>query len=255
MPTFGRHLFFILQKNYYLCSIIARQIVFDVTFWVIFKQFTDMKKIIIATFALMLAVSCHNNKPAAPTTSTTADETTIVADTTNVLKVTGSDLAYVDIALVISECDLNKTEGMAMRTKIEKAQKKWAGKEEALAKKGETINKEHINLQEKYQKGLITTLDAQRQEQELQKQLQSLQSEAQSLQAAAQKEMGQLNEESMVLDNRMSDLIKRAISAINADGRYKMVVNAQSLLDADKSLDISSAVLAKVNELYRADKK
>ena len=43
--------------------------------------------------------------------------------------------------------------------------------------------------------------------------------------------------------------------AINADGRYKLIVNASALIDADSTLDITPAVLAKVNELYAADKQ
>ena len=42
---------------------------------------------------------------------------------------------------------------------------------------------------------------------------------------------------------------------INADKRYKLIVNASALIDADTTLDITAAVLAKVNELYAADKK
>ena len=197
-----------------------------------------MKKILTAALVLTMAVSCNSIDKKSTTKSN--DEATIVADTTNVLKVTGSDLAYVNVDLVMSESELFKTEGATLRNKVEKTQKKFAGKEEALAKKAAA-------LQEKYQKGLITTLDAQRQEQELQK-------EAQALQANAQKELKQLDEENVVFNNRMLDLLNRAILNINADKRYKMIVNASALLDADPSLDISSAVLAKVNELYRAEK-
>jgi outer membrane protein len=46
----------------------------------------------------------------------------------------------------------------------------------------------------------------------------------------------------------------RSIQAVNADKKYKMVVNATALLDAAEALDISDAVLAKMNELYAADK-
>ena len=47
----------------------------------------------------------------------------------------------------------------------------------------------------------------------------------------------------------------RAIQDINADKKYKMIMQATSLLDADESLNISEAVLAKVNELYAAEKE
>ena len=42
---------------------------------------------------------------------------------------------------------------------------------------------------------------------------------------------------------------------INADKKYKMIVNSTALIDADTTLNITPAVLAKVNELYAADKK
>jgi Skp family chaperone for outer membrane proteins len=34
-----------------------------------------------------------------------------------------------------------------------------------------------------------------------------------------------------------------------------MIINSSAVLDYDKSYDITGAVLAKVNELYKADKK
>ena len=46
----------------------------------------------------------------------------------------------------------------------------------------------------------------------------------------------------------------RAIREVNADKKYKLVVNATALLDADETLDISATILAKVNELYAKEK-
>ena len=46
----------------------------------------------------------------------------------------------------------------------------------------------------------------------------------------------------------------RAVRELNADGRYKLIINANSLMDADTTLNITAAVLAKANELYAADK-
>ena len=42
---------------------------------------------------------------------------------------------------------------------------------------------------------------------------------------------------------------------INADKKYRMIVNASALIDADTTLNITSIVLAKVNELYASDQK
>ena len=42
---------------------------------------------------------------------------------------------------------------------------------------------------------------------------------------------------------------------INAGKKYKLIINSTALIDADTTLNITPAVLAKVNELYAADKK
>jgi outer membrane protein len=59
----------------------------------------------------------------------------------------------------------------------------------------------------------------------------------------------------VVFNNRVNDLIMRAVQSINADKKYKMVINSTAVLDFDKSLDITSLILAKVNELYNDEKK
>ena len=123
----------------------------------------------------------------------------------------------------------------------QKAQKSWAQREQNL-------QAEAAQLQEKYQKGLITTSDAQAQQKRIEQR-------AASFQSSAQKEAQKLDEENFVFTNRAQDLLQRAIREVNSDKRYKLIVNASALIDADSTLDISQSVLAKVNELYAADKK
>lgn len=189
-----------------------------------------MKRIFIAALAFLAIVGCKENKQNAETTEKNATE--VVAE---------GDLAFVNVDYVMAESDIFKTEGIALRDKTEKTQQKWAKKEQSLQNE---INQ----LAEKYQKGLITTRNAQEQEQELQKR-------AASMQSAAQKEGKELEEESIVFQNRMNDLLMRAIQDINADKKYKMIVAATALLDADESLNLTEKVLAKVNELYKTEKE
>ena len=150
------------------------------------------------------------------------------------------DLAFVNTDLVFAESEIFKTEGMALKEKTEKAQQSWARKEQKL-------QNEAAQLQEKYQKALITTRDAQAKQEELEKR-------AATLQSSVQKEAQALDEENYVFTNRMNDLLMRAVQEVNADKKYKMIVNASALLDADMALDITETVLAKVNELYAAEK-
>lgn len=188
-----------------------------------------MKRIFIVALAVLAFAGCKENKKGAEVEQTATE---VVAQ---------GDLAFVNVDYVLAESDIFKSEGVTLRDKTEKAQQKWMKKEQNL-------QNEMQQLAEKYQKGLITTRNAQEKEQELQKR-------AASLQSAAQKEGKELEEENIVFQNRLNDLIMRAIQDINADKKYKMIMQATSLLDADESLNISEAVLAKVNELYAAEKE
>ena len=188
-----------------------------------------MKRIFIVALAVLAFAGCKENKKGAEVEQTATE---VVAQ---------GDLAFVNVDYVLAESNIFKSEGVTLRDKTEKAQQKWMKKEQNL-------QNEMQQLAEKYQKGLITTRSAQEKEQELQKR-------AASLQSAAQKEGKELEEENIVFQNRLNDLIMRAIQDINADKKYKMIMQATSLLDADESLNISEAVLAKVNELYAAEKE
>lgn len=191
-----------------------------------------MKKIFLSLMvAAMAFTACEQKAATEPATEGDAAATEAVVE---------GDLAYVRVEYVLAESEIFKTEGTALQEKTEKAQKSWAQKEKNL-------QYEATQLQEKYQKGLITTADAQKQSQSIEKRLANFQTNT-------QKEMQSLEEENFVFTNRSQDLLMRAIKEINAEGKYKMVVNATALLDAAAALDISDAVLAKVNELYAKEK-
>jgi outer membrane protein len=190
-----------------------------------------MKKYFFTLLVAALSFAACDNKTATPAAEGEAAE---------LQTVTGGDIAYVRAEYVIAESEIYKTEGVALQEKTQKAQNSWAQKEQNL-------QYEAAQLQEKYQKGLITTADAQKQQTAIEKKITNYQT-------SAQKEAESLDEENFVFTNRTQDLVLRAIQAINAEKKYKMVINSSALLDADPALDISDAVLAKVNELYAAEK-
>ena len=190
-----------------------------------------MIKYFFTLLVAALSFAACDNKTATPAAEGEAAATETV---------TGGDVAYVRVEYVLAESEIYKTEGVALQEKTQKAQNSWAQKEQNL-------QYEAVQLQEKYQKGLITTADAQKQQESIEKKISNYQT-------SAQKEAETLDEENYVFSNRTQDLILRAIQSINADKKYKMVVNSTALLDADPALDISDAVLAKVNELYAAEK-
>ena len=190
-----------------------------------------MKKMLFTALVAACAMTACGTK----TTETAAAAEEVTRE------IGSSDIAYVQVEAVLAQCDLFLNEGKALQEKTQKAQKSWAQKEQNL-------QSEAAPLQEKYQKGLITTNDAQAQQQSIEK------SEA-AYQSSAQKEAQALDEENYVFTNRAQDLLHRAVQDINADKKYKMIVNSTALIDADTTLNITPAVLAKVNELYAADKK
>ena len=190
-----------------------------------------MKKMLFTALVAACAMTACGTK----TTETAA------APEEGTREIGSSDIAYVQVEAVLAQCDLFLNEGKALQEKTQKAQKSWAQKEQNL-------QSEAAQLQEKYQKGLITTNDAQAQQQSIEKRVAAYQS-------SAQKEAQALDEENYVFTNRAQDLLHRAVQDINADKKYKMIVNSTALIDADTTLNITPAVLAKVNELYAADQK
>ena len=190
-----------------------------------------MKKMLFTALVAACAMTACGTK----TTETAA----VAEEATR--EIGSSDIAYVQVEAVLAQCDLFLNEGKALQEKTQKAQKSWAQKEQNL-------QSEAAQLQEKYQKGLITTNDAQAQQQSIEKRVAAYQS-------SAQKEAQALDEENFVFTNRAQDLLHRAVQDINADKKYKMIVNSTALIDADTTLNITPAVLAKVNELYAADQK
>ena len=191
-----------------------------------------MKKFFFTLLVAALSFASCDNKTATPAAEGEAAATEAV---------TGGDIAYVRVEYVLAESEIYKTEGVALQEKTQKAQNSWAQKEQNL-------QNEAAQLQEKYQKGLMTTADFQQKGQALEKR-------AANFQTNTQKEAQALDEENFVFSNRTQDLLMRAIKEVNSDGKYKMVVNATALLDAADALDISEAVLAKMNELYAAEKE
>lgn len=190
-----------------------------------------MRKVIFtALVALLGTTSCSNNGKGTETSATN-----------QVQAPSNGEIVYVQVEEVLAKCDLYVNEGAALQEKTQKAQASWTQKEQSL-------QYEVAQLQEKYQKGLITSNDAQAQQK-------SIEQRAANFQNVAQRESKTIEEENYVFTNRAQDLLQRAITLVNVDNRYKMILNANALLDADSLLNITPVVLTKVNELYASDKK
>ena len=222
------------------------------------------KSLLFALAAVAMLGACNNAEKAQEKNG----EAT-VSDTTEVRTVecvASGDVVYIDLDYMLASSKLYAAEGKALETKMQEFQQKanttqeaWAKKEQNLAAEYNKLQQEAVKLQQDYEKGLITTLNAQQKGEELAKKEQSIQSRMNSFQTTVQKEGEELAkqeqalaEEQMVIMNRFQELTRKALNDINADKRYKMILNAASVVDADPTLNISSLVLKKVDELYEA---
>lgn len=217
-----------------------------------------MKKIFITALACLAFVGCNNEEAAKGTENegqnTENEVTENETSQTEEMVAPKGEYVFVDVAYVISESDIVKTEGKKLEEKGKGLEEKGQKLQDKFAKGEQGVQYEMQKLNEKYQKGLITTRDAEAKQEELQKRMTYLQNQAQKELPAFQNEMANFQEEMVVFNNRVNDFILRAVQDINADKKYKMVINASAVLDYDKSYDITSIVLAKVNELYNAEK-
>lgn len=220
------------------------------------------KTLLFALTAAAMLVSCGGADKKAEAVEVVSDSTEVAI----VECVASGDVVYIDLDYIMASSKLYAAEGAALEQKMASfqqkmttAQESWAKKEQGLAAEYNKLQRDAAKLQEDYSKGLITTLNAQQKQEELQKKgdsiqarMSNLESSVQSEAATLQTEEQQLAEEQMVLMNKFQELTRRAIADINADKRYKMILNAVSVVDADPSLNISQLILAKVDELYES---
>ena len=222
-----------------------------------------MKKSLLSILAIaLMMVACGGSKSEAKVEVESAEPT----DVQGVECVASGDVVFIDLDYIMATSKFYAAEGIALETKMQNFQQKsitvqegWAKKEQNLANEYNKLQAEAAKLEEDYAKGLITTLNAQKKQEEIQTKANSIQAKMNNFQTTVQtegqelqKEEQALSEEQVVLMNRFKELASKAIDEINADRRYKMIINAVSVVDADPALNISDLVLERVNTLYEA---
>lgn len=224
------------------------------------------KTLLFVCAAAAMLVSCGGGESNNNDATTEAQETVDLSDSTACVK--SAEVVYVNLDAMFQSSKLFETEGKPLDEKVKayqdkamKAQEDLAKREQGLIYEQQKIQQDGAKLNSDYQKGLITTLNAQTKGQEIERRAKNLEANMAALQKSVQqegeklqKEEQQLAEESAVLQNRFADLMQRAIKNINADGRYKMIINSMMVVDSADGLDISSLVLAEIDKLYEADK-
>lgn len=221
-----------------------------------------MKKSLLSILAMsLIMVSCG-----AKSENKVEVENAEATEVEGVECVASGDVVFIDLDYIMATSKFYAVEGVALETKAQNFQQKsltmqenWAKKEQNLAAEYSKLQAEAAKLEEDYAKGLITTLNAQKKQEEIQAKANTIQTKMNNFQATVQTEGVELqmeeqalNEEQLVLMNRFKTLASKAIDEINADRRYKMIINAVSVVDADPALNISDLVLERVNALYEA---
>ena len=149
------------------------------------------------------------------------------------------DIVYIDLDRILMEYDMANDLRSVVETKVQNIQAE-------VNRRGQKLEKEVADFQQKIEKGLLTRSVAEAQNQKLQQQDIEFQN------YAAQKQQ-EIQEEQVVMMNQLSDAIQTFLDKYNAEKQYAMILSntgGTPVITADAALDITDAVLAGLNEEY-----
>ena len=148
-------------------------------------------------------------------------------------------IVYIDLDRILTEYDMANDLRSVVETKVQNIQAE-------INRRGQKLEKQVADYQEKIQKGLMTRSVAEVQGQKLQ------QEEIDFNNYAAQKQQ-EIQEEQVVMMNQLGDAIQTYINKYNEEHQYAMILTNSGgapVIAADASLDITEDVLAGLNEEY-----
>ncbi len=151
-----------------------------------------------------------------------------------------SKIAYVNIDSLLNGYDYYNDK----QTEFLKEQQKQEAK---LNSKGKALERKAMEFQNKVQKGLVTSNQAQQMQNQLMREQQNL------MQLKDQISMDMMNRQQQTLQDIYQNIIA-AIKEYNKDGKYKMVLGntgGQNVLVADSALNITEIIVEKLNEEYQ----
>ena len=149
------------------------------------------------------------------------------------------DIVYVDLDKILMDYDMANDLRSVVETKVQNIQAE-------INRRGQKLEKQVAEYQEKIQKGLMTRSVAEVQGQKLQ------QEELDFNNYAAQKQQ-EIQEEQVVMMNQLGDAIQTFITKYNEEKQYAMILTNSGgapVITAAASLDITEDVLTKLNEEY-----
>ena len=193
------------------------------------KSLILVSKAVICAVAMVLTIACNQQ----------GTSTTVVNSGSS----TNTDaIACVYLDSLINGYDLYNDE----MTKFMAKQNKY---EQDLQSKGKSLERRAMELQQNYEKRLITPTRAQ----EIQQQLAA---EQQKLMQTQEQQSMELADDQAQIMGRVADSIKNYVNIFNADKRFKLIITSQgysTLLYADPALDITKQILNGLNDRYRGN--
>ena len=190
-----------------------------------------MKKVLFALTAVAMLTACNNQPQQNDTKATTQDEN-------KDLKV-----AYVEVDSIMSQYTYWKEVTKLMQQKEQNIQKTLAAKQQALQQAAAN-----------FQQGLQQNKYTQQQAQSIQSSIQKQAQDADALQARLGNEY---QNEVAKYNQALADSIHNFLNVFNKDKKYAMILAKQgdNILYADKSLDITDAVVKGLNKAFKGMKK
>lgn len=152
------------------------------------------------------------------------------------------NIVYFNMDRILKEYDMANELRSAVESKIQ-------GINQEVTRRGNKLQGQVNEFQEKIDKGLITRSVAEIQGQKLQQQ----QNEFNTFAAKKQQE---ISEEQTVMMNRIGDAIKKFIDKFNKTKKYSLIIATQGdilpapVVSADTTLDITNEILEGLNEEY-----
>lgn len=149
-------------------------------------------------------------------------------------------IAYVNIDSLLNGYDYYNDK----QTEFLKEQQKQEAK---LNSKGKALERKAMEFQNKVQKGLVTSNQAQQMQNQLMREQQSL------MQLKDQISRDIMTRQQQTLQDIYQNIVS-AIKEYNKDGKYKMVLGntgGQNILVADSALNITEIIVEKLNENYQ----
>lgn len=200
-----------------------------------------MKKnltLILSIVAAALVAGACNNKNTSKDVAAEDGETATVAS--------AGAVVYFNLDRVINEYDMANELRSAVESKVQSLS-------DEVTRRGNKLQKDVNDFQDKVNKGLMTSSVAQIQGEKLQKQQDEFNSFANSKQQEAA-------EEQQVMMNQIGDAINTFVQKYNAEKKYALIIATQGdvlsqpVVAGDSSLDITEDLLKRLNEEYVKEK-